>query len=96
MVFARRSSASCWAHEVLVLPPAAEEAIAELEDVAARRCRSTPSGATCGWSSAWRAAAALACVLALRGATPEQDERLTGPDLVPRLAAALLATLEEA
>ena len=37
-----------------------------------------------------------ACVLRVRGETPEQDERLTGPDLVPRLAAALLATLEEA
>ena len=36
-----------------------------------------------------------ACVLRLRGATPEQDERVTGKDLAPALAAALLATLEE-
>jgi hypothetical protein len=36
-----------------------------------------------------------ACVLRLRGQTPEQDERVTGQDLAPALAAALLATLED-
>jgi hypothetical protein len=34
-------------------------------------------------------------VLRLRGQTPEQDERVTGQDLAPALAGALLATLEE-
>jgi hypothetical protein len=34
-------------------------------------------------------------VLRLRGASPEQDERVTGQDLAPALVSALLATLED-
>ena len=36
-----------------------------------------------------------ACVLRLRGADGQTDERVTGPDLAPALSAALLATLED-
>src|SRR5215213_3638876 len=35
------------------------------------------------------------CVLRLRGADGQPDERLSGPDLAPALAEALLATLDE-
>ena len=35
-----------------------------------------------------------AAVLRLRGSDDAPDERVTGPDLVPGLAEALLATLE--
>ena len=82
-------------HEVLVLPPAAEAALVGAADPAAvaaeqpeRRDVRMAVGVTRGGRQA--------CVLRVRGETPEQDERVTGPDLVPRLAAALLATLEEA
>jgi hypothetical protein len=82
------------AHEVLVLPPAAEAALAEHEDPAAvaaehpeRREVRMVVGVVRGGQSA--------CVLRLRGQTPEQDERVTGQDLAPALAAALLATLED-
>ena len=82
------------AHEVVVLPPAAEAALADVEDPARaaaehpeRRDVRMVVGVTRGGGSA--------CVLRLRGQTPEQDERVTGPDLAPALAAALLATLED-
>ena len=86
------------AHEVLVLPPAAEAALEEVEDadrdmaaVAAehpeRRDVRMVVGVVRGGQSA--------CVLRLRGNSAEQDERVTGQDLAPALAAALLATLED-
>ena len=82
-------------HEVVVLPPTAEQALADLEDPAAaaaehpeRRDVRMVVGVTRGGRQA--------CVLRLRGVTPEQDERVTGPDLAPALAAALLSTLDDA
>ena len=82
-------------HEVLVLPPTAEAAVAELEDPATaaaehpeRRDVRMVVGVTRGGGQA--------CVLRLRGETDDQDERVTGPDLAPALSAALLATLDEA
>ena len=94
MVFGEEVLGVVLAHEVLVLPPAAEQAIADVDDVAAaaaehpeRRDVRMVVGVTRGGRSA--------CVLRLRGATPEQDERVTGPDLAPALAGALLATLDE-
>ena len=82
------------AHEVLVLPPAAETALADVDDPAAaaaehpeRRDVRMVVGVTRGGGQA--------CVLRLRGATPEQDERVTGPDLAPALTLALLATLDD-
>ncbi len=82
------------AHEVLVLPPSAEQALADGTDatsVAAehpeRREVRMVVGVARGGSTA--------CVLRLRGAGEEPDERVTGPDLAPALSAALLATLDD-
>jgi hypothetical protein len=84
------------AHEVLVLPPAAETALADVDDPAAaaaehpeRRDVRMAVG-----RHAWRAVRRACCACAVR--RPSRTSGLTGPDLVPRLAAALLATLEEA
>ena len=94
MVFGEEVLGVVLAHEVLVLPPAAEAAIADVDDPAAaaaehpaRRDVRMVVGVTRGGRQA--------CVLRLRGETPEQDERVTGPDLAPALASALQATLEE-
>jgi hypothetical protein len=94
MVFGQEVLGVVLAHEVVVLPPAAEAALADEDDPASvaaqhpeRRDVRMVVGVTRGGRSA--------CVLRLRGATPEQDERVTGPDLAPALAAALLATLDE-
>jgi hypothetical protein len=94
MVFGEEVLGVVLAHEVLVLPPAAEAAVADVDDPAAaaaehpeRRDVRMVVGVTRGGRQA--------CVLRLRGETPEQDERVTGPDLAPALAAALLATLDD-
>ena len=94
MVFGQDVLGVVLAHEVVVLPPAAEAALAEAEDPATaaaehpeRRDVRMVVGVVRGGGSA--------CVLRLRGATPEEDERVTGKDLAPTLAAALLATLED-
>lgn len=96
MVFSEEVLGVVLAHEVLVLPPAAEDALAEdpaVDVVSAaaehpeRRDVRMVVGVVRGGHSA--------CVLRLRGDTPEQDERVTGQDLAPALAAALLATLED-
>jgi hypothetical protein len=98
MVFGREVLGVVLAHEVLVLPPAAEAALADADDPAVdvvtaaaehpdRRDVRMVVGVLRDGSSA--------CVLRLRGQTPEEDERVTGKDLAPALAAALLSTLEE-
>jgi hypothetical protein len=82
------------AHEVLVLPPSAEEALAGSDDPAAvaashdarrevRMCVGVVRDGT------------RACVLRLRGQDGADDERVGGPNLAPALADALLATLDE-
>ena len=74
------------AHEVLVLPPSAEAEGLDAEAAArhpdAREVRMVVGVVRDG---------SRASVLRLRGA--EQDDLLTGPDLAPALAEALLATL---
>ena len=94
LVFGQEVLGVVLAHEVVVLPPAAEQALAEVDDPAAaaaehpeRRDVRMVVGVTRDGSSA--------CVLRLRGQTEEQDERVTGPDLAPALVAALHATLDE-
>ncbi len=94
MLFGKEVLGVVLAHEVLVLPPAAEQALEDVEDPAAvaadhpeRRDVRMVVGVVRGGGTA--------CVLRLRGDTPEQDERVTGQDLAPALAAALLATLED-
>ena len=80
------------AHEVLVLPPSAEallevdEASVAAEHPERREVRMVVGVARGGTTS---------CVLRLRGAGEDADERVTGPDLAPALSAALLATLED-
>ena len=80
------------AHEVLVLPPSAEALLeADPAAVAAehperREVRMVVGVARGGTTS---------CVLRLRGAGEDADERVTGPDLAPALSAALLATLQD-
>ncbi|MCW2681464.1 MAG: hypothetical protein JWM62_2865 [Frankiales bacterium] len=82
------------AHEVVVLPPSAEPELDQVEDPAeyaarhdARRDVRMVVGVVRDGSSA--------AVLRLRGSEGAADERVTGPDLAPGLAAALLATLEQ-
>lgn len=82
------------AHEVLVLPPSAEAALADVEDPSTaaadhperREVRMVVGVVRTGGT---------ACVLRLRGTGDVPDERVTGPDLAPALSAALLATLED-
>ena len=94
MVFAQEVLGVVLAHEVLVLPPSAEEALAGSDDPAAvaashdarrevRMCVGVVRDGT------------RACVLRLRGQDGGDDERVGGPDLAPALADALLATLDE-
>jgi hypothetical protein len=79
------------AHEVLVLPPSAEASAERLDpnEVAdhpdAREVRMVVGVVRDG---------SRECVLRLRGAGDEADELLSGPDLAPALADALLATLD--
>lgn len=80
------------AHEVLVLPPTAEAAVAELDDPVAaaadhperREVRMVVGVVRDGTRE---------CLLRLRGRDGAADERVGGPDLAPALAEALLATL---
>lgn len=81
-------------HEVVVLPPSAEAALGQVEDLAAvalehpeRRDVRMAVGVVRGGRRA--------CVLRLRAISDQPDERVTGPDLAPALAEALLATLED-
>ncbi|HEU0101194.1 MAG TPA: PPA1309 family protein [Mycobacteriales bacterium] len=78
------------AHEVLVLPPSAEQALDELDAAAAaahpeaREVRMVVGVVRDGTRAA---------VLRLRATGEGEDDRVTGPDLAPALAEALLATL---
>ncbi len=81
-------------HEVVVLPPSAEPDLEGAEDPAqvaagheARREVRMVVGVVRGGASA--------AVLRIRDNAGRADERVTGPDLAPGLAAALLATLEQ-
>ncbi|HUR51530.1 MAG TPA: PPA1309 family protein [Mycobacteriales bacterium] len=82
------------AHEVLVLPPEAEAGLADGSDpsaVAAAHPERREVRMAVGVLRDGRRES----VLRLRSATEDgEDERVTGPDLVPALAEALLATLE--
>jgi hypothetical protein len=90
-------------HEVLVLPPSAEAALRDRSDVdLADAVAEHPDRREVRMCVGVVRGGARACVLRLRGqAGPDsategagEDERVTGPDLAPALADALLATLD--
>ncbi len=80
--------------ERLVLPPEAEAELADSPDPL-RAAREHPSARDMRIVVAVARSGATACVLRLR-AEQGEDELLTGPDLVPGLADALLATFDVA
>jgi hypothetical protein len=81
------------AHEVVVLPPEAEgEVGGETDAVAAAAAH--PARREVRMAVGVLRDGRREAVLRLRGLEGEDDERVTGPDLVPGLADALLATLE--
>lgn len=90
-------------HEVLVLPPSAEAAIGEAalnpDDAGGRAvdlgelAAAHPDRREVRMVVGVLRGGARACVLRLRGIDDGADERVTGPDLAPALAEALLATL---
>ena len=82
-------------HEVLVLPPDAEAALDPEADPVAYAA-SHPARRDVRMVVGVMRDGTRECVLRLRGVEGEQDERLSGPDLAPALADALLATLDEA
>jgi len=78
------------AHEVLVLPPSVEQSLEELDAEAAA---AHPQAREVRMVVAVARDSSRAAVLRLRGVGDGEDERVTGPDLAPALAEALLATL---
>lgn len=80
------------ANEVLVLPPGVE---AELGTDAVAAASAHPARREVRMVVGVMRDGSRECVLRLRGAAGEPDERLSGPDLAPALAEALLATLDE-
>jgi hypothetical protein len=86
------------AHEVLVLPPSAEAELAAddlPEDELRARAADHPDRREVRMVVGVLRGGSQAAVLRLRSTGDEPDERVTGPDLAPGLAAALLSTLEE-
>lgn len=78
------------AHEVLVLPPSAEAALGELD---AETAAAHPQAREVRMVVGVVRGGGRAAVLRLRGVADGEDERVTGPDLAPALAEALLSTL---
>ena len=81
-------------HEVLVLPPAAEAAMGEGDPIS--YASEHPDRKDVRMVVGVVRDGTRECVLRLRGAEGVDDELLSGPDLAPALADALLATLDEA
>ena len=87
------------AHEVLVLPPSAEQALDGEDPAAAAAVH--PDRREVRMAVGVLRDGSRECVLRLRGTQPTEgdsepeDERLSGGDLAPGLADALMATLDE-
>lgn len=81
------------AHEVLVLPPSAEPDLEDHEDPATAAA-AHPERREVRLAVGVLRDGRREAVLRLRGTEDAEDERVTGPDLVPGLAEALLATLD--
>ena len=80
-------------HEVLVLPPDAEAALDAIDPVA--DAAEHPDRRDVRMVVGVVRDGARECVLRLRGGEGQTDELLSGPDLAPALADALLSTLDE-
>ena len=94
MVFGEEVLGVVLAHEVVVLPPAAEAALDDAEDPA-RVAAAHPDRRDVRMVVGVVRGGGQAAVLRLRGRNDEEpDDRVTGPDLAPGLAQALLAMLD--
>jgi hypothetical protein len=82
------------AHEVLVLPPSAEQALVDVADPA-DAAAAHPERREVRLAVGVLRDGSREAVLRLRGTDGAEDERVTGQDLVPGLAEALLGTLED-
>lgn len=94
VVFGEQVLGVVLAQEVLVLPPDAEAAVADAADPAVAAAEH-PDRREVRMVVGVLRGGARAAVLRLRGREGQDDERVTGPDLAPALAEALLATLQE-
>ncbi len=81
-------------HEVLVLPPSAESALTGTEDPAGTAAEH-PDRREVRMAVGVMRDGSRESVLRLRGTGDDEDDRVTGGDLAPGLADALLATLDE-
>lgn len=82
--------------EILMLPPSAEEGLDDLAvDDALSHATSHPDRREARLVVAVLRDGSSASILRLRGAEGAGDDLLTGPDLAPNLAAALIATLQD-
>ena len=80
-------------HEVLILPPSAEASLDEDDLVTA--AAQHPERRDVRMVVAVVRDGTRECLLRVRGTQDQPDELLSGPDLAPALADALLATLDE-
>jgi hypothetical protein len=80
-------------HEVLVLPPSAEADLDGTEDPATAAAEH-PAAREVRMAVGVMRDGSRESVLRLRGADGEEDDRVTGGDLAPSLAEALLSTLD--
>ncbi|MCW2615803.1 MAG: hypothetical protein JWN08_2797 [Frankiales bacterium] len=94
LVFGEEVLGVVLAHEVLVLPPSAEQSLEDVEDLTSAAAEH-PDRREVRMVVGVARGGGTACVLRLRGTDDAADERVTGPDLAPALSAALLATLED-
>ena len=94
VVFGREVLGVVLVHEVLLLPPDAEAELADVDDPTSYAAEH-PQRREVRMAVAALRDGTRECVLRLRGADGQADERVSGPDLAPALADALLATLED-
>jgi hypothetical protein len=94
MVFGPEVLGVVIAHEVLVLPPSAEAGLEDADDPALAAA-DHPARREVRMVVGVMRDGSREAVLRLRGADGEDDERVTGGDLAPGLADALMSTLEE-
>jgi hypothetical protein len=94
MVFGPEVLGVVLAHEVVVLPPSAEAVLDDVEDPAAAAAEH-PERREVRMAVGVLRDGSRESVLRLRGKEGQDDERVTGGDLAPGLAEALLATLDD-